>query len=126
MTGHHAMRETILGLLAMCTIALLGCGNPEAAKMTRQREARINYWLNEAAEVERIGARRVDAGFQEMGRIWQHDAEQARRNEAELNELIHFLNTRWHRRLPAYEAAIERELRGKPERIEHIAIRMFY
>ncbi len=103
-----------------------GCSHPEATRLTQQREARINMWLSEAAERERLGAQRVDAGLQEIDRLWQRDVERTRQNEAKLNEHIRFINERWHDRQPAFEAAIERELRGKPERIEEIGARMVY
>lgn len=117
----------VMVLLAMVGPWLLvGCNDPVARKMTRQREERIVYWLGEAAERERSGTERLNVRFREIERIWENDARQTRKNGRELQWWISFENRRWRQRQQPFQARIEQELAGKPQHAYDTAIRMFF
>ncbi|MBN1344291.1 MAG: hypothetical protein JXQ73_16510 [Phycisphaerae bacterium] len=114
-------------LAVLCGVVLTaGCSAPAAQRKLAERDARINYWLSEAAQRERIGDDRVAAGVREMGHIWNEDAFKTRRDVREVQRLIVEETLRWQRRQPAFQAEIAKELAGKPQNIEPVAIRMFY
>ncbi len=122
------IRDRYLPTLATLVLAawLAGCADPLARSIAREREERINHWLSVAARREAEGARKTEAGVNEIGKIFQRDARKTRENEVELNDIVRREVRRWNERQSKFQARIAEELAGKPETIPHTAIRMFY
>jgi hypothetical protein len=115
--------------LGVGTIALAlapSCNDPQARRITGQREATIHKWLGEFARGEREGADKVNADMREIGNLWQEDVRKTDRNGREVNKWVDDDLRRWNVRKHAYPVEIEREIRGKPESVKPTAIDMFF
>lgn len=130
--GRHA-RPTLapaVGGVAIGILALLGAGGCQHEDLARERwELRQAHVKNVGDAIARSEASRPGKLRHTSARINQAiatDVERTRQNPSELSDYISRDAARWRQRQPEYRDAIERILRGEPERIEPDAIILFY
>jgi rubrerythrin len=132
MNAHYRQRTIAGGVLTaslpvvLAGLTATGCSDPKAQSLIERREAHMQQTIKILQDDEASRPQRLQYGVDDVTARSKEDPERFRVTIEGLRDMIKAEQKRWQERQPEYREAINRELKGNPQRAADTLPEMLY